>query len=354
MADSVAALGEVARHPSVDRAVSAVRDLLGMDIAYSTRFTDTHQIFEVLKGDGGSFGVNAGSEIPLEATYCSRILAGELPAAMSDVRANGVARAMPITARSDVGAYISVPMKFSNGIFYGTLCAASHKSLAELGNRELQFMHVFARIIADEIEREALAGDLEDLRTRAASIEALLAAVEARDSYTGEHSRAVVANAGAVARELGLGAAEMADVEHVALLHDLGKLAVPDYVLDKPTALTRSEWELMREHPEVGARIIASISGLEHLAPAIRAEHERWDGDGYPLGLAGEAIPLAARITLVCDAYDAMTTDRPYRSAMSHDDAMSELQLHTGTQFCGACVEALVAVLSRTVSVKPA
>jgi HD-GYP domain-containing protein (c-di-GMP phosphodiesterase class II) len=112
----------------------------------------------------------------------------------------------------------------------------------------------------------------------------------------------VVESAAAVARRLRLDAGAIADVEQVALLHDIGKIAVPDAVLRKPGPLTDAEWETMRHHPVQGAEMVAAIPGLRHLAPMVRAEHERWDGNGYPDGLSGEQIPLPSRITLVCDA----------------------------------------------------
>ena len=146
-----------------------------------------------------------------------------------------------------------------------------------------------------------------------ASLRALLAAVNARDSYTAMHSREVVTLARGVARRLDLDDVQISEVEHIALLHDLGKIAIPDAILRKPGPLTSHEQTLMRQHPVVGAQILASMPELAHLAPAVRAEHERWDGAGYPDGLAGEQIPIASRIALVCDAYHAMTSNRPYR-----------------------------------------
>ncbi|MDX6690253.1 MAG: hypothetical protein QOG15_1710 [Solirubrobacteraceae bacterium] len=178
-----------------------------------------------------------------------------------------------------------------------------------------------------------------------ASLRALLAAVSARDSYTAMHSREVVTLARAVARALGLDDAQTSEVEHIALLHDLGKIAVPDAILRKAGPLTDHEWVLMRQHPVVGAEILASMPELAHLAPAVRAEHERWDGAGYPDRLSGELIPIASRITLVCDAYNAMTSNRPYRRAMSASAARDEIRREAGAQFCPHASAALIDVL---------
>ncbi len=192
--------------------------------------------------------------------------------------------------------------------------------------------------------------DLEQERSRAAQayravVRSLAAALEARDGYTGEHSDDVHALTVAVARRLGLDARATAEVEAVALLHDVGKIGIPDHVLHKPGPLTEAEWELMRQHPAIGERILRPLPGLSAVATAVRHEHERWDGGGYPDGLAGEAIPLASRIVLACDAYNALVSDRPYRKALSDDVARIELRRCAGTQFDPDVVDALIAVL---------
>ncbi|HEV2785195.1 MAG TPA: diguanylate cyclase [Solirubrobacteraceae bacterium] len=179
-----------------------------------------------------------------------------------------------------------------------------------------------------------------------ASLRALLAAVNARDSYTAMHSREVVTLARGVARRLGLDDAKTSEAEHIALLHDLGKIAIPDAILRKAGPLTSHEQMLMRQHPVVGAQILGSMPELAHLAPAVRAEHERWDGTGYPDGLAGEEIPIASRIALVCDAYHAMTSNRPYRRAMSAAAAREEIRREAGAQFCPYATAALLEVLA--------
>ncbi len=188
-------------------------------------------------------------------------------------------------------------------------------------------------------------GPPADAEAEWATLRALVAAVQARDSYTGAHSREVVNLARAVAERLGLEGRAANEVEQVALLHDLGKIAIPDAVLRKPGRLSPDETLLMRQHPGAGAQIIASIPELAHLAPAVRAEHERWDGGGYPDGLAGEQIPLASRIVFVCDAYHAMTSHRAYRPSMGTEAARDEIERCAGSQFCPAAARALLAVL---------
>jgi HD-GYP domain-containing protein (c-di-GMP phosphodiesterase class II) len=339
-------LGDLAREPSIDSVLTAVRDLLGMEISYTSRMDETYQVLEAVNGDRAAFGgVAPGASLPHELTYCSRILSGRLPNIMTDVQADDRTASMPITQMLGIGAFASVPLRFSDGRLYGTLCAASHEAQPDLGYRDVQFLHVLARLIADLLERTELEGKARAQEMEAAAAQALLAAVAARDSYTAEHSEAVVEHAVAVAQQLGLSSQETADLEKVARLHDIGKIATPDAILTKPGRLTDEEWVVMRRHPIESEHLIASVPGLGHLAPAIRAEHERWDGTGYPDGLAGEDIPLASRITLVCDAYHAMTSDRPYRRSMSPEDARAEIEAGHGTQFCPTAARALLAVL---------
>jgi putative nucleotidyltransferase with HDIG domain len=174
-----------------------------------------------------------------------------------------------------------------------------------------------------------------------AALEALSATVDARDTYTAGHSRRVAASATVIARELGLSGAELDVVAQAALLHDIGKIGVPDAVLLKEGPLTAAEWVVMRSHPEEGARIIERLGYLDEVVPGIRYHHERIDGRGYPDGLLGDEIPLAARIIHVADALDAMTTKRLYREERSFEEALEEIRRGRGTDFCALCADAL-------------
>src|SRR5215510_1259114 len=178
-----------------------------------------------------------------------------------------------------------------------------------------------------------------------AAMESLSATVDARDAYTAGHSRRVQQLALAIGRELGLSQAELDLLGHAALFHDIGKLAIPDAILLKPASLTEDEWALMQRHAEEGARIIDRLGFLQDAVPAIRHHHERYDGTGYPDRLAGEEIPLGARIIHVADALDSMLTTRIYRAARPAREAMEELKRSAGSQFCPRCVAALERIL---------
>jgi HD-GYP domain-containing protein (c-di-GMP phosphodiesterase class II) len=178
-----------------------------------------------------------------------------------------------------------------------------------------------------------------------ATVEALCAALSARDGYTGEHSAETLELVRAVTDQLELPIDQVETIADVALLHDIGKIGIPNEVLHEPGKLNDAQWEIMKQHPVIGERIVARIPGLESVAQAIRHEHERWDGKGYPDGLKGDTIPLASRIVLVCDAFHAMTSNRPYREAMPVEDARAELVRHAGTQFDPVIVGALLSSL---------
>jgi putative nucleotidyltransferase with HDIG domain len=176
--------------------------------------------------------------------------------------------------------------------------------------------------------------------------------LEADDAYTGgEHSHGVVALALAVGDALGLDARDRRNLEFAALLHDIGKIRVPDAIINKPGKLTDAEFQLVKRHPVDGQEMLERVGGvLAEVGIIVRHHHERWDGGGYPDRIAGEAIPLAARIICACDAYSAMTTNRSYRAAMPVADAVAELERCAGTQFDPGIVAAFAEEMSEEFS----
>ena len=172
--------------------------------------------------------------------------------------------------------------------------------------------------------------------------------VEADDAYTGSHSRDVVGLALGVGPMLGLDPEQMRRLEFGALLHDVGKIDVPKEIINKSGPLTPEEWAVIKQHTLVGQAMLENVGGvLGEVGVVVRSSHERYDGLGYPDGLAGRAIPVESRIISCCDAFNAMTTNRPYRAALDLDEALDELLVHRGTQFDPDAVDALIAVIER-------
>ena len=194
----------------------------------------------------------------------------------------------------------------------------------------------------------ALERAYQQLETNALeAVESLNATVEAKDPYTAGHSLRVQRIALAIADELGLTPRERDELRLGALFHDIGKIAVPDRILTKPSELTPDEYEEIKRHSAEGARIIGKFSRLHGAVPIVRHHHERWDGRGYPDGLAADAIPLAAAIAGLSDAWDAMTTDRPYQEALSWDAAFAEVRGGRGSQFVPTVVDAFFAAVTK-------
>jgi len=170
---------------------------------------------------------------------------------------------------------------------------------------------------------------------------------DARDPYVGGHAAQVATYAVAIARQMGLPAEQVEVIRQSGYLHDIGKFAIPESILHKPEALTSDEYEFLRKHSSIGADIIATSHGLRHLVPFIRHHHERWDGRGYPDGLAGEAIPLEARILNVCDSVEAMASDRPYHRALTVAEIVAEVRRCSGGQFDPLVAEAFTRIAER-------
>ncbi|MCD6727894.1 MAG: diguanylate cyclase, partial [Solirubrobacteraceae bacterium] len=200
---------------------------------------------------------------------------------------------------------------------------------------------------------EALVAVLRDLerdrgttaQTAGAVVRALAATLHARDGYAAGRADAVHDLSIAVGSRLGLGERELVELAAVAMLHDVGKISIPEEIVRKKGRLNAAEWNMMREHPLVGERIVSSVQGLEDVARAVRHEHERWDGGGYPDGIAGEEIPIASRIVHACSTWHALISARPHRAPLPVEQAIAELRAGAGTQFDRRVVETLLAVV---------
>lgn len=190
------------------------------------------------------------------------------------------------------------------------------------------------------LHRCALLDEMEQSFSRTLAV--LCDALESKDAYTADHAEEVASLALATARTLGVSAPRQRSLRYAALLHDIGKIGVRSELLTKPARLTAEEYREIQAHSEIGATLLERIPMLAEIAPMVRGVHERWDGGGYPDGLAGDAIPIESRIVSVCDAWHAMTSNRPYRGALSPADALSELTRCAGSQFDPDVVGAFV------------
>ncbi len=223
---------------------------------------------------------------------------------------------------------------------------------------EGEFTERHLRLLAGIAHQSKLAltnaGNFRNLeRTFLETVEALANALEANDEYTSSHARWITDLALKVGEGLGLDGPSLKRLELGALFHDIGKIGIPETILQKPGPLTPAEREVVETHPELGEKIIAPIDRLEEVRPIVRHCHERYDGAGYPDRIRGEEIPIESRIILVCDAYHAMTTDRPYRKRLPTEEAMRRLQEAAGTQFDPRVVEACTRVLASRDRVSP-
>ncbi|MEA2472306.1 MAG: hypothetical protein QOE06_221 [Thermoleophilaceae bacterium] len=242
-------------------------------------------------------------------------------------------------------------LSFAHSARIDTLLSPIALMIAAVAEREpialagvIPFFWLMGQFSAERRERYAAALELN--QAYRGTVMVLSDVVDAEDAYTASHCRSVVELAAAVADELGMGYEKRQELEIAALLHDVGKIAIPNEILNKPAKLTDEEFALMKTHTIEGQALLNRVGGrLAKVGEIVRSCHERWDGRGYPDGLQGEQIPEAARVVFCCDAYSAMTTDRPYRQAMSPEDAVAELRGNSGTQFEPRVVEALVAVV---------
>lgn len=268
----------------------------------------------------------------------------EIYAPIHDSRSNAVIGVFemyesyaPIQAQiNDTNVLIWAVVLLGALILYMTQLQIVRRAARTLHETEAEAELVNARLMASlrNLEEHSLG-----------TLQALIAAVDAKDSYTARHSLAVTEYALAIGRRLGLDEQRLQNLERAGLLHDVGKIGVAENVLLKPSALTNEEWLEIRDHSDIGARIIESIPFLRDLVEVIRHHHERWDGTGYPSGIAGEKVPQESRILAVADAFDAMTSDRPYRQALRLTIAREELMRGRGIQFDPDAVDALLEAL---------
>jgi HD-GYP domain-containing protein (c-di-GMP phosphodiesterase class II) len=245
---------------------------------------------------------------------------------------------IPHPEACSISAVAAAPM-YVRGRFSGALSVATRDPERHFEDHDLRMLDSLAQLAALALEQHDRRGELAG--TAAPQADSLSSALAAWDDDTAAHCADVLELARRTGRRLGLGPADLIELELAAMLHDVGKMRVPREVLRKPDPLTEDELEVVRRHPVWGAEMLAAVPGLAAVAAVVRFHHERCDGEGYPDGLPGERIPLLSRIVTACDAYGAMTRDRPYRGALGRSRALAELRRDAGAAFDPEVVEAM-------------
>jgi putative nucleotidyltransferase with HDIG domain len=282
-------------------------------------------------------------EQSVEKGVNGRVARSGVTALVGDTREDQdyIARDPKTDPRSELSVAVMV-----DGAVWGVLNIEAVE-MGALDEADAVLVEAIAASLGSALHRAGLIADIE--RSFTTTLAVVTSTVEAKDDYTACHGSDVAELAERVALRMGLGVKEAREVHYAAMLHDVGKIAVPSEILCKEGPLTEDEWVVMRSHTVVGAELVERIDAFAHLAPAIRSSHERIDGMGYPDGLAGAQIPLAARIVAACDTYDAIVTDRPYRAARTPEQAREELLRVTGAQLD----ERVVGVLLEELSAEP-
>jgi HD-GYP domain-containing protein (c-di-GMP phosphodiesterase class II) len=230
---------------------------------------------------------------------------------------------------------LCVPLIVSRNIV-GVIEVLNKNDGSDFTEEDLEMIKPVASIAAMAIENTKLQQTITDAYK--STIKALAASIDAKDKYTSGHSERVMEYALIGARSMGLSPSELEIVEYAGILHDCGKIGIPDNILTKPEPLSPDEWTIIRQHPSIGANIIKDIPFLEKARELVLYHHERYDGKGYPAGLANDCIPLGARLIAVADTFDSMTTSRSYRAALRAEQAEKELLRCSGSQFCPVAV----------------
>ncbi len=327
--------------------VEAARAGLGVDVAAVYVTTADGAALELIEAQGGTFPLEA-QRLPAGTGLVGRAMRhGEPYVVRGREQIEGALRMGAAVDGQRLELLAATPMRARGGLRGGLVVA--HRSPLDVGDDWTEFLTTVATQGAILIDNAALVSDLatrnRELRVAYdATIEGWSRALDLRDKETEGHSRRVTELTLRLAREMGLSEEDLVHVRRGALLHDIGKMGVPDAILQKPGPLTDEEWGRMRQHTIYAADLLAPIDFLNPALAIPAAHHECWDGSGYPLGLAGDAIPLSARIFAVADVYDALTSDRPYRAAWTHDEAIDHIRGEAGRHFDPAVVEAFLAL----------
>lgn len=309
------------------------------------RFDAAHRLLSLLASAGLPAGAAEEIEhLALGTTPCGTAATERDLVVVTNVAANDRwPRAATLAAQfPELHTVWSVPLIGEQDDLLGTL-SLYHPEARTPDETDTALLRVLAHQIAVALERSLLADRTRDLYR--ASVASLAAAVDAKDPYTHNHSWRVAAYSRRIAEVMALPPSQVEFIELAGLLHDVGKIGIPDRVLQKPGQLNADEWTMIRRHPDMGARILADNPALSPIVPIVRHHHERYDGRGYPDGLAGDTIPLGAAIVGLADAFETMLSDRPYRRAMGWQDVIAEIKRCRGSHFVPSVVDALLTAL---------
>ena len=329
-----------------DRLCDYARVLLGLERSWLLLRDPRHPGDVVVAAARGSDPEQIGWRLPAEPGVMGQMLGAAQPEV---VPCGGGAPDDPGTSMARGVQMIATAPVSWEGSVRGALAVGTRDPCRELHEHELELLGEVAWLSGAALAAYERRAELAD--TVASQVDALATALSVWDGGTRQHSDTVVELARATGERMGLEAVELLELELAALLHDVGKLRVPREVLRKVGPLNESQRCLMRNHAAWGAELVSGVPGLQAVALIVRHHHERVDGSGYPNGLSGVRIPAASRIMAVCDAYGAMTEERPYRPACGPEDALGELHRQAGNQFDPAVVDALESVVTRDVLV---
>ena len=333
----------------LDVVMSLIVNIMKFDRAILMLVDEGNRQLKPVKGAGGesvdSLEKISGYGIPLDHTsnILARVVDTGIAEVITDVEKSFLRKDNIILKKFNPKSFVAVPLITRNKVI-GVIAAERLKGLSDFSSNDLEYMMNFCSQIAISLENAGLIDSMK--QSFVSSILSLASALEAKDPYTRGHSNRVATYSTIIARRFGLDEDRIESIRLMALMHDIGKIGVPDDIIDKPDKLNDEEFSKIKQHPINGLRIIEPLLDKNPELRHVRSHHERYDGKGYPDSLAGKKIPLEAHIMAVSDCFDAMTSNRPYRSAMNREDALLEIEANKGTQFNPEIVEIFLDIIS--------
>jgi putative nucleotidyltransferase with HDIG domain len=333
-------------HKVLEQTMTPIVDVFGFDRAMIMLVNEAGDALEYSYGVGESAEAEEklrNYRIPLsrDENLMVRVLKKGKPVLIRDVESAGLNPTNRILADFRPSSFIVCPLMAQDRVI-GILGVDRRGEHKRPTNSDMEFLSIFANNIATAFLRARLDEELKS--SYVSAVRALVNAIEEKDTYTRGHSERVAAMAVQVARVLGVSEPEIEYLQFGSILHDVGKIGIPESIVKSPKALTNAEYKIIQKHPLKGVEILYPITFIKDHMYLVRNHHERWDGRGYPDGLAGNDIPLGAQIVSIADAYDAMTSSRPYRKGMPPNQAAREIQKSSGSQFSAKIIEAFMSV----------